>query len=68
MSHPAPSLPEQSEHGILIPLSSYPDSQRKDWEAGGLRAKVDAAVAEVREECRKRRLKWSCNDAQRLVH
>eukprot|EP00959_Pyramimonas_sp_CCMP1952_P289329 6051384-Pyramimonas_sp.AAC.1 len=30
MSHPAPSLPEQREHEILIPLSSYPDSQRKD--------------------------------------
>eukprot|EP00959_Pyramimonas_sp_CCMP1952_P209114 4374273-Pyramimonas_sp.AAC.1 len=31
MSHPVPSLPEQSEREILIPLASYPDAQRKDW-------------------------------------
>ena len=37
------------------------------WEAGGLRAKADAAVAEVREECRQKRLIWSCNDAMRLM-
>eukprot|EP00959_Pyramimonas_sp_CCMP1952_P203929 4264617-Pyramimonas_sp.AAC.1 len=30
MSHPASALPEQSEHEILIPWSSYPDSQWKD--------------------------------------
>ena len=38
------------------------------WEAGGLRAKVDAAVAEVREECRKGRLKWTYNDVKLLIH
>eukprot|EP00959_Pyramimonas_sp_CCMP1952_P142879 2991040-Pyramimonas_sp.AAC.1 len=31
MSHPVPSPAEQSEHEILVPLSSYPDSLRKDW-------------------------------------
>eukprot|EP00959_Pyramimonas_sp_CCMP1952_P301587 6309831-Pyramimonas_sp.AAC.1 len=31
MSHSAPFTTEQSEHETLIPLSSYPDSQRKDW-------------------------------------
>lgn len=38
------------------------------WEAGGLRAKVDTAVAEVREECEQKRLKWSYNDVLRLIH
>eukprot|EP00959_Pyramimonas_sp_CCMP1952_P177516 3710883-Pyramimonas_sp.AAC.1 len=31
MSRPVPSTTEQSEHETLIPLSYYPDSQRKDW-------------------------------------
>eukprot|EP00959_Pyramimonas_sp_CCMP1952_P139864 2926820-Pyramimonas_sp.AAC.1 len=30
MSHPVHALPDQNEHEILIPLSSYPDSQRND--------------------------------------
>eukprot|EP00959_Pyramimonas_sp_CCMP1952_P393301 8240780-Pyramimonas_sp.AAC.1 len=31
MSPPVSSTTEQSKHETLIPLSSYPDSQRKDW-------------------------------------
>eukprot|EP00959_Pyramimonas_sp_CCMP1952_P159412 3334206-Pyramimonas_sp.AAC.1 len=30
MSHPVSSTTGQSQHETLIPLSSYPDSQRKD--------------------------------------
>ena len=59
--------------GIRAPLDKSGDLEicreaAQLWEAGGLRAKVDAAVAEVREECRKGRLKWSYNDIQRLIH
>eukprot|EP00959_Pyramimonas_sp_CCMP1952_P396059 8298440-Pyramimonas_sp.AAC.1 len=31
MSHPVSSTTEQSQHETLIPLASYPDSQRKDY-------------------------------------
>eukprot|EP00959_Pyramimonas_sp_CCMP1952_P458069 9476020-Pyramimonas_sp.AAC.1 len=42
MSHPVPSLPEQSEHEILIPLAPYPDSQKKDWLSAEPRDVVEA--------------------------
>eukprot|EP00959_Pyramimonas_sp_CCMP1952_P059505 1242896-Pyramimonas_sp.AAC.1 len=41
MSHPVPSLPEQSEHEISIPLSSYPDYQR-NWLSAESRDIVEA--------------------------
>eukprot|EP00959_Pyramimonas_sp_CCMP1952_P349973 7332700-Pyramimonas_sp.AAC.1 len=31
MSHPVSSTTEHSQHETLIPLASYPDSQRKYW-------------------------------------
>eukprot|EP00959_Pyramimonas_sp_CCMP1952_P114878 2401659-Pyramimonas_sp.AAC.1 len=50
MSHPVPSLPDQSEHEILIPLSSYPESQRKDWLSAEARDSVDAGPSSTEED------------------
>eukprot|EP00959_Pyramimonas_sp_CCMP1952_P140891 2948866-Pyramimonas_sp.AAC.1 len=50
MSHPASALPEQSEHEILIPLSSYPDSQREDWLSAETRDTVDAGPLDTKED------------------
>eukprot|EP00959_Pyramimonas_sp_CCMP1952_P394227 8260391-Pyramimonas_sp.AAC.1 len=44
MSHAVPSLAEQSEQEILIPVSSYPDSQRKDWLSAESRDIVGAGL------------------------
>eukprot|EP00959_Pyramimonas_sp_CCMP1952_P208824 4367894-Pyramimonas_sp.AAC.1 len=48
MSHLASALPEQSEHEILFPLSSYPDSQRKDWLSTETRDSVDAGPSDTK--------------------
>eukprot|EP00959_Pyramimonas_sp_CCMP1952_P050695 1059472-Pyramimonas_sp.AAC.1 len=50
MSHPASALPEQSEHEILSPLSSYPDSQRKVWLSAETRDSVDAGPLDTQED------------------
>eukprot|EP00959_Pyramimonas_sp_CCMP1952_P332111 6954141-Pyramimonas_sp.AAC.1 len=42
MSHLVPSLPDQSEHEIFIPLTSNPHSQRKDWLSAECRDIVEA--------------------------
>eukprot|EP00959_Pyramimonas_sp_CCMP1952_P059784 1248825-Pyramimonas_sp.AAC.1 len=46
MSHPAPSTTEQSEHETLIPLSSHPNSQRKDWLSAETRDIVAAGLSQ----------------------
>eukprot|EP00959_Pyramimonas_sp_CCMP1952_P199996 4183258-Pyramimonas_sp.AAC.1 len=48
MSHPASALPEQSEHEISLPLSSYPDSPRKDRLSAETRDSVDAGPPDTR--------------------
>eukprot|EP00959_Pyramimonas_sp_CCMP1952_P373103 7813766-Pyramimonas_sp.AAC.1 len=40
MSHPVSSTTEQSQHETLIPLASYPDSQRKGWLSAETRDQV----------------------------
>eukprot|EP00959_Pyramimonas_sp_CCMP1952_P435688 9123685-Pyramimonas_sp.AAC.1 len=50
MSHPVHALPEQNEHEILIPLSSYPDSQRKDGLSAETRDSVDAGPLDTKED------------------
>ena len=61
--------------GIRVPLDGSKDIEicreaMHLWVEGGLRAKVDAAVADVREECRREAphgLTWSMNNVFRLV-
>ena len=58
--------------GIRVPLDGSKDVEicreaHHLWVDGGLRQKVDDAVADVREECRQKRLKWSFNDVFKLV-
>eukprot|EP00959_Pyramimonas_sp_CCMP1952_P433200 9071488-Pyramimonas_sp.AAC.1 len=40
MSHPMPSTTKRSKHETLIPLASYPDSQRKHWLSAEARDQV----------------------------
>ena len=61
--------------GIRVPLDGSQDIEicREAfhlWSEGGLREKVNSAVADVREECRREKdgLKWSYDDVFRLVH
>eukprot|EP00959_Pyramimonas_sp_CCMP1952_P373767 7827738-Pyramimonas_sp.AAC.1 len=49
MAHPASALPVQSNHEILIPVSSYPDSQRKEWLSAETRDSVDAGPLDTKE-------------------
>ena len=60
--------------GIRVPLDGSQDIEicREAfhlWSEGGLREKVNSAVADVREECRREKdgLKWSYDDVFRLV-
>eukprot|EP00959_Pyramimonas_sp_CCMP1952_P365252 7649096-Pyramimonas_sp.AAC.1 len=45
MSLPESSTTEQREHEPLIPLSSYPDSQRKDWLSAEARDQVATGMS-----------------------
>ena len=58
--------------GLRVKLDGTEDDQivreaQDFWNELGMRRKIDAAVAEVREEVQAGRLKWTFRDVQRLI-
>eukprot|EP00959_Pyramimonas_sp_CCMP1952_P406694 8524033-Pyramimonas_sp.AAC.1 len=47
MPRPKPSTTERIDHETLVPLTSYPDSQRKDWLSAEARDQVARGLSYV---------------------